>query len=74
MGTLALISCGFEDNVTTPAGVRSGGFVFGLEGGGAAIANEAGATLTLTGCTLTGNSTSGGGGFGARSGIKGPRP
>ena len=61
---LDLINCRFEDNVTMPAIVRSGGFVFSLQGGGAAIANEAGATLTMTGCTLTGNSTSDGGGVG----------
>ena len=56
LGTLDLSHCLFEDNVSKPAGLR--------EGAGAAIANEGGATLSLTDCTLTGNSTSGGGGSG----------
>ncbi len=64
LGRLDMVNCRFEDNVTMPAIARSGGFVFSLQGGGAAIANEAGATLTMTGCTLTGNSTSDGGGSG----------
>jgi hypothetical protein len=56
LGTLDLSHCLFEDNVTKPAGFR--------RGAGAAIANEGGATLSLTDCTLIGNSVSGGGGFG----------
>ncbi len=64
LGRLDLINCRFEDNVTMPGLVRFGDSIFSVQGGGAAIANEAGATLTMTGCTLTGNSTSDGGGVG----------
>jgi hypothetical protein len=54
LGTLDLSDCLLEQNETT----------LGVFGRGAAITNEAGATLNLTDSTLTGNSITSGGGSG----------
>ncbi len=64
LGTLTVSDCLFEHNTTKPAFVHFGGFSTVAEGAGGAIANGPGATLSLTDCTLTGNSTSHGGGSG----------